>query len=248
MRMSVRDGRLMPPDGTSYRLLVLPESRTMTPAPLDKLKELVEAGATILGPPPLCLPSLDDYPNATPKSGGWPTNCGATATESRCWSIAWERARCLGSAAREAAGRWRLAARLRRLPAAGLRHPPAAAIHPSPSGGHGHLFHLQPRAAGPDGQRHLARCRKDAGTVAAGHRPVRAGALVQAARGDHHLDASAGAQRFGVRRLSRRRGLGDQAVDLLRGGKSIYVRGGAPRIVVQKAAYGVPATPGGPAT
>jgi hypothetical protein len=61
-RMSVRDGRIVLPDGMSYRLLVLSESRAMTPRLLRKLKELVEAGATILGPRPLKSPSLSGYP------------------------------------------------------------------------------------------------------------------------------------------------------------------------------------------
>ena len=42
--MSVKDGRLVLPDGMSYRVLVLPERETMTPALLRKIKELVEAG------------------------------------------------------------------------------------------------------------------------------------------------------------------------------------------------------------
>lgn len=62
-RMSVRNGRLVLPDGLSYRLLVLSETRTMTPRLLRKLKELVEAGATVLGPRPLKSPSLSDYPS-----------------------------------------------------------------------------------------------------------------------------------------------------------------------------------------
>jgi hypothetical protein len=61
-RMSVKDGRLVLPDGMSYRVLVLPEAETMTPALLRKIKELVEAGATIIGPPPLKSPSLSDWP------------------------------------------------------------------------------------------------------------------------------------------------------------------------------------------
>ena len=40
-RMTVRDGRLVLPDGMSYRLLVLPESSTMTLALLGKVKDLV---------------------------------------------------------------------------------------------------------------------------------------------------------------------------------------------------------------
>lgn len=61
-RMSVKDGRIVLPDGMSYRLLVLPGSETMTPALLRKLKQLVEAGATLLGPKPSFSPSLRDYP------------------------------------------------------------------------------------------------------------------------------------------------------------------------------------------
>jgi hypothetical protein len=61
-RMSVQDGRLVLPDGMSYRVLVLPDSRTMTPRLLRKVKELAEAGATVLGPRPLKAPGLSDYP------------------------------------------------------------------------------------------------------------------------------------------------------------------------------------------
>jgi hypothetical protein len=62
-RMAVKDGRIVLPDGMSYRLLVLPDSRTMTPQLLRKVKELVAAGATVLGPRPLTSPSLSDFPN-----------------------------------------------------------------------------------------------------------------------------------------------------------------------------------------
>ncbi len=61
-RMKVRDGRLVLPDGMSYRLLVLPDSHTMTPELLAKISELVEAGATIVGPPPATAPGLSGYP------------------------------------------------------------------------------------------------------------------------------------------------------------------------------------------
>ncbi|MGD0536618.1 MAG: glycosyl hydrolase [Verrucomicrobiota bacterium] len=62
-RMSVRNGMLGLPDGMSYRVLVLPERDTMTPALLRKVKTLVEAGATVVGPRPLKSPSLSRYPN-----------------------------------------------------------------------------------------------------------------------------------------------------------------------------------------
>lgn len=61
-RMQVRDGRLVLPDGMSYRLLVLPEVRTMTPRLLAKIGDLVRAGATIVGAPPVKSPSLSGYP------------------------------------------------------------------------------------------------------------------------------------------------------------------------------------------
>jgi hypothetical protein len=61
--MTVKDGRLTLPDGMSYRLLVLPTVQTMTPRLLRKIGDLVEAGATIVGPRPLRSPSLADYPN-----------------------------------------------------------------------------------------------------------------------------------------------------------------------------------------
>ena len=63
-RMSVVDGRIVLPDGMSYRLLVLPDGRTMTPALLAKIVELVEAGATVVGPRPDKAPGLENHPAA----------------------------------------------------------------------------------------------------------------------------------------------------------------------------------------
>ena len=59
---TVRDGRLVFPDGMSYRVLVLPERETMTPALLRKVRELVAAGVTVVGPRPRKSPSLAGYP------------------------------------------------------------------------------------------------------------------------------------------------------------------------------------------
>lgn len=64
-RMSVdAAGRIVLPDGMSYRLLVLPEIDRMTLPVLRKLRELVNSGATVLGPKPLRSPSLSGYPTA----------------------------------------------------------------------------------------------------------------------------------------------------------------------------------------
>lgn len=62
-RASVKDGRIVFPDGMSYRLLVLPRMQTMTPRPLAKIVALAEEGATVLGAPPQKSPSLSNYPD-----------------------------------------------------------------------------------------------------------------------------------------------------------------------------------------
>jgi hypothetical protein len=61
-RLSAENGRLVLPDGLSYRVLVLPANATMTPEALRKVAALVEAGATVVGAPPARSPSLKDYP------------------------------------------------------------------------------------------------------------------------------------------------------------------------------------------
>lgn len=63
-KMSTKGGRLMLPDGMSYRLLVLPPLETMRPEVLKKIKELVNEGAAVLGPRPLRSPSLERFPAA----------------------------------------------------------------------------------------------------------------------------------------------------------------------------------------
>jgi hypothetical protein len=62
-RMEVKDGRLVLPDGMSYSVLVLPEVKAMTPALLRRVKELLDAGATVIGSPPETSPSLMGYPD-----------------------------------------------------------------------------------------------------------------------------------------------------------------------------------------
>jgi hypothetical protein len=61
-RAEVKDGRIAFPGGSSYRLMVLPQVETMTPGLLAKIRDLVKAGATIVGTPPVKSPSLAGYP------------------------------------------------------------------------------------------------------------------------------------------------------------------------------------------
>lgn len=60
--MEVEDGDIVTPGGARYRVLVLPPKRSIRPDVLAKLAQLVEDGATIVGPKPLFSPSLTDYP------------------------------------------------------------------------------------------------------------------------------------------------------------------------------------------
>lgn len=63
-RLSVSQGRLVLPDGVSYRVLVLPPETTMRPEVLEKIGALVRAGAVVLGNPPSSSPSLAGYPRS----------------------------------------------------------------------------------------------------------------------------------------------------------------------------------------
>jgi hypothetical protein len=62
--MTVEDGLITLPHGTQYRIMVLPKLETMRPALLAKIKQLVNDGAVILGPPPRRSPSLQNQPQA----------------------------------------------------------------------------------------------------------------------------------------------------------------------------------------
>ena len=63
-RAQVKDGRLVIPDGPAYRVLVLPPGTTMRPEVLRKIRDLVAAGVTLLGPAPGESPSLQNFPAA----------------------------------------------------------------------------------------------------------------------------------------------------------------------------------------
>lgn len=64
---SVQDNRIVFPGGASYRLLVLPNFQTMTPALLEKIRSLVNDGATLVGIPPIKSPGLSGFPECDQK-------------------------------------------------------------------------------------------------------------------------------------------------------------------------------------
>ncbi len=61
-RASVKNGRIVLPDGMSYHLLVLPDRDVISLPVLKKLKKLAAAGATIIGPKPVKGETLKNYP------------------------------------------------------------------------------------------------------------------------------------------------------------------------------------------
>ena len=81
-KMTVIDGQVALPSGMRYAYLVLPEHARYTPAALEKVYELVSAGATVIGPRPSRSPSLNNFPSADQKiqelaAKIWPQKPGA---------------------------------------------------------------------------------------------------------------------------------------------------------------------------
>ncbi len=81
-RASVEDGRIVLPSGMKYRLQVLPQLETMRPEILQKIKELLQAGACVIGPAPKYSPSLSDYPAADRKVQALASELWGDQTES----------------------------------------------------------------------------------------------------------------------------------------------------------------------
>jgi hypothetical protein len=54
----VKDGRIVLSTGMTYRVLILPDAEPMSLEALQKITDLVEAGATLVGPRPTGLPGL----------------------------------------------------------------------------------------------------------------------------------------------------------------------------------------------
>lgn len=68
--LTVKDGWIHSPAGGVYKMLVLPETRWMTPELIEKINELVKAGAIVAGPKPTRSPSLQGYPQCDYRVAG----------------------------------------------------------------------------------------------------------------------------------------------------------------------------------
>ena len=66
-KATVKKNKITFPGGASYSLLVLPAVETMMPALLEKIKSLVNDGATVVGTPPIKSPSLSGFPECDKK-------------------------------------------------------------------------------------------------------------------------------------------------------------------------------------
>ncbi len=64
MDLSVKNGKIFLPHGVSYQVLALPDHKVMSLKALQKIKELVENGANIIGEKPLTTASLVGGTNA----------------------------------------------------------------------------------------------------------------------------------------------------------------------------------------
>ncbi len=60
-RAKVQDGKILLPDGINYRVLVLPERNQISLPVLNKIAELVKAGATVIGPKPTRGETLENF-------------------------------------------------------------------------------------------------------------------------------------------------------------------------------------------
>lgn len=63
-RMEVKGGRIILPDGMSYKVLVIPSSTIISLSLLKKIKDLVKGGICLVGPKPKHTPGLSNFPNS----------------------------------------------------------------------------------------------------------------------------------------------------------------------------------------
>jgi hypothetical protein len=63
-RMKAQNGRIVLPDGLSYRVLILPEDKRLSLEVLRKVRDMVKEGIALVGPKPQGNPGLTGYPKS----------------------------------------------------------------------------------------------------------------------------------------------------------------------------------------
>ena len=63
-RVSVKDGKIVLPDGMSYRVMMIPEEKAIDLNVLRKLEQLVKEGMTLIGPRPSEVTGLTGFPKS----------------------------------------------------------------------------------------------------------------------------------------------------------------------------------------
>ncbi len=86
--MKFENGVFVLPSGMRYRVLVLPDSKALTLPVVKKVRELVAAGGTVIGPKPQFSPTLENYPACETElrkiaNEVWGACDGKTVTENR---------------------------------------------------------------------------------------------------------------------------------------------------------------------
>ena len=101
-RLSVKDGWMVLPDGMSYWVLVLPDRPVMPLSVARKLRELVAAGATVIGPKPQRTPGLTGYPESERELGKITDKMWGTKTNSPAMQRSYGKGRVIcGTSIRE---------------------------------------------------------------------------------------------------------------------------------------------------
>ncbi len=105
--VTVEKGRIALANGISYAALVLPESLAMRPEVLRKIKELVGAGAVVIGPKPERSSSLSGYPGCDAEIAQQWGVVGGCGWEDGYGAFVWEWAGVLGGEGGGGAGEGR---------------------------------------------------------------------------------------------------------------------------------------------
>ena len=145
----------------------------MTPELLAKIKDLVEAGATVVGPRPVRSPSLSGYPECDRQverlaAELW-GDCDGKRRHGAPFRARQDR---LGQDARDGAGRDG-----RRGPISSASRFPARSAISIAGGRYGRLFRRQRGAQGAGGALHLPRRRQASGVLASRYRPIEPAAV-----------------------------------------------------------------------